>query len=395
MQNKIQYFKNFFKTTYFPLHYFKKNHCFLTMPETTSVWNLIEIPTQFLLNTQKELTYITSQNFLYYGIVRNFDTNEYIILGPITNIRLDQHAITNIMSENCIPLKYNKEVTSFFQMTPVFSHEQFIHALALLLKELNGKSVDPDLFFKDQNIQNCKNVSGKHTLQMYNSKEEENFHNTYFYEQKLYQSITNGSLVELTNVFKKTSSLAAGNIGFNSLQQSKNLFIVSITLATRAAIAGGLDIETAYQLSDSYIQESEHSSSPDNISRLNMTALYDFTNRVATTKIPEGMSKDVYTCIQYISSHTNQPLSLTLLADVTGKSTSYISRKFKSELGFNLNDFIMRKRLEEGKSLLEFTNKSISEISEYLCFSSQSYFQNMFKKKYHITPYEYRKKFRK
>lgn len=365
------------------------------MPETTSVWNLIEIPTQFLLNTQKELTYITSQNFLYYGIVRNFDTSEYIILGPITNIRLDQHAITNIMSENCIPLKYTKEVINFFQTTPVFSYEQFIHALALLTEELNGKSVDPDLFFKDQNIQNCKNVSGKHTLQMYNSKEEENFHNTYFYEQKLYQSITNGSLVELTNILKKTASLAAGNIGFNSLQQAKNLFIVSITLATRAAIAGGLDIETAYQLSDSYIQEAERSSSPDNISRLNMTALYDFTNRVATTKIPEGMSKDVYTCIQYIASHTNQPLSLTTLADVTGKSPSYISRKFKSELGFNLNDFIMSKRLEEGKSLLEFTNKSISEISEYLCFSSQSYFQNMFKKKYHITPYEYRKKCRK
>ena len=395
MQDKILFLKSFFKCTYFPIHYFKNNHYVLTLPETNKEWSLIEKPTQSLLNTQQESTYIVSQNFLYYGIVRNFETNEYVILGPITNIRLDQQSIVDIMAENSIPSNYRNEVTNFFQITPSFSYDQFIHALALLLKELTGKSIDPDLIFKDQNIQDCKNISVKQTIQMYNTKEEENFHNTYFYEQKLYQSISNGSLAELTKILKKTSALSTGKIGANSLQQAKNLFIVSITLATRAAIAGGLDIETAYQLSDAYIQESERGTTPDNISRLNMTALYDFTNRVVTAKIPEGMSRDIYTCIQYISSHTNQPLSLTILTDVIGKSPSYISRKFKSEIGCNLNDFIMSKRLEESKSLLEFTNKPISEISEYLCFSSQSYFQNVFKKKYHITPYQYRIKSKK
>jgi AraC-like DNA-binding protein len=52
----------------------------------------------------------------------------------------------------------------------------------------------------------------------------------------------------------------------------------------------------------------------------------------------------------------------------------------------------MRRKLEEAKSLLKFTDKSISEISEYLCFSTQSYFQNVFKKKYGMTPKKYREK---
>lgn len=56
-----------------------------------------------------------------------------------------------------------------------------------------------------------------------------------------------------------------------------------------------------------------------------------------------------------------------------------------------MNDFIMRCKLEEAKSLLAYTDKSISEISNYLCFSSQAYFQNVFKKKFGITPNEYRK----
>lgn len=34
---------------------------------------------------------------------------------------------------------------------------------------------------------------------------------------------------------------------------------------------------------------------------------------------------------------------------------------------------------------------SLTEISNYLCYSSQSYFQNAFKKKFQLTPLQYRK----
>ncbi|MEA1224948.1 AraC family transcriptional regulator, partial [Staphylococcus aureus] len=43
------------------------------------------------------------------------------------------------------------------------------------------------------------------------------------------------------------------------------------------------------------------------------------------------------------------------------------------------------------KFLLVYTNQSISEISEYLIFNSQSYFTSVFKKETGKTPFEYRK----
>ena len=46
--------------------------------------------------------------------------------------------------------------------------------------------------------------------------------------------------------------------------------------------------------------------------------------------------------------------------------------------------------LEEAKSLLTYSDKTLSEISNYLCFSSQAYFQTVFKKKYGLTPKQYR-----
>ena len=164
-----------------------------------------------------------------------------------------------------------------------------------------------------------------------------------------------------------------------------------VTLATRASIQGGLDIEEAYQLSDLYIQECEKTLFPDKIDQLYYPMLIDFTTRVSRRQLPiDGMSKDIFQCIQYISKHTNEPLRVNDVADYIGKSRSYITRKFQTELGFGISAFIMKCKLEEAKNLLSFTNKSLSEISNYLCFSSQAYFQNVFKKNYGITPLQYR-----
>ncbi|MGN1142510.1 MAG: helix-turn-helix domain-containing protein [Oliverpabstia sp.] len=392
MLSKIQYLKNFFQGTFLPLHYYKDKCCQLMLPAMDPCWDLTNVYIQTLRNTGKEIAYILSQTFLYYGIVQNLNTDEYLIVGPVTSTRLDKRAMTNILAESSISTEYLEKVWNFFQMSPVFSYEQFIHLLALLYEKMTGTCIDPDAYFIDQNHKSWQSVTQKHSDQMYQAKEEENFHNTYYFERELYQYVTDGNLAGLENMLKQTQALIAGKIGENSLRQEKNVFIASTTLLTRAAIAGGLDIETAYQLSDAYIQESEKAFTSDSIARLSTTVLFDFTKRVAACKIPKGMSTDIYNCIQFISTHTNQPISVEDVADAVGKSRSYISRKFKSELGFNLNDFIMRKKLEEGKSLLAFTDKPISEISEYLCFSSQSYFQNVFKKKYHMTPYEFRKK---
>ncbi len=67
----------------------------------------------------------------------------------------------------------------------------------------------------------------------------------------------------------------------------------------------------------------------------------------------------------------------------------FFSNAFSLQTG--QSEFIMRCKLEEAKALLAYTDKSLSEISSYLCFSSQAYFQNVFKKKYGITPNAYRR----
>ncbi len=250
-----------------------------------------------------------------------------------------------------------------------------------------------DTIYKEieKNNESTKQRIGKHhSDELVERKENERFHDTYFFEQKMLSFVEKGDVEGLKNFFSNIPNMSAGQVSYNSLRQAQNIFIANTTLATRAAIAGGLDIETAYQLSDSYILEVERMSDTMTITTLNFTCLIDFTKRVSEARIPMGMSREIYTVIQYIGNHVNSNISVEEIAEHLHMDRSTLSKKFKRELGFNISSYIMRRKLEEAKSLLLNSDKTISEISEYLCFSSQSYFQNVFKAKYSMTPKDFR-----
>lgn len=96
-------------------------------------------------------------------------------------------------------------------------------------------------------------------------------------------------------------------------------------------------------------------------------------------------------CLEYIKNNIEESLSLKSIADYCGYNPTYLSRKFKKVYGINLNKFILEMRLTVAANYLENSNKTLSEISEDLNFSSQSHFQNTFKMVYQITPMAYRK----
>lgn len=59
----------------------------------------------------------------------------------------------------------------------------------------------------------------------------------------------------------------------------------------------------------------------------------------------------------------------------------------------SLSDFILTKKTDEAKYLLRYTNKSLTDISLSLGFSSPGHFSRVFKKYASITPHKYRKKY--
>ena len=158
------------------------------------------------------------------------------------------------------------------------------------------------------------------------------------------------------------------------------------------AIPGGVSTEVAFELMGQYVQECEKLQSIHEIETLRYNMLVKFCQLSGKSHIPLGVSSDVFNSMNFIRSHTNEPITVTDVADNIERSTSYVTNCFRKELGISPGSYISRCKLEEAKSLLMYTNMSLTEISNYLCYSSQSYFQNAFKKKFQLTPLQYRKK---
>lgn len=391
MDSVYAFCQTLYNCIYLPIHYYKNGQLQLALPDTGFPFDLAAPHLPELCSRESPVAYLITKEFHYFGLVRNQKTEQMILIGPVISILPSSASIRNIMREYAIPPEYQERLAELYQFMPICSFHQFCHFLALFYQELFDDVIDVQTYFKINTDIKDTAIASLHTSQSYEAKETESFHNTYRYEQLYLDYIRTGNVDGLKKFFSNAFSIQAGRIADNTLRQTKNILIVSATLATRCAIEGGLDTESAYQLSDIYIQEGEKLQDTKELNQLQYDMLLDFTRRVAQAQIPRDMASDIYQCIQYIKQHTNQAISTSDVAACIGKSRSYLSRRFKKELGFQMNEFIMRCKLEEAKALLAYTDKSISEISSYLCFSSQAYFQNVFKKKYGITPNAYRR----
>lgn len=383
----------FYYTTSIPINYYN-----ISTKQECSFPAILEDKLIFkgtLLNSgdfSKNPDYFVTPSFSYFGYVKTQNADDVILVGPIFSTPSSDFTLHNFMKEWAVSPEYREEIAQFLANTPSVSFNRFLQTLAYLYLCLNDEHIDIYRHFHLNDTKLINGFSQLHSNLVYESKENQNYHNTYHFEQEQMRLIQNGDTEGLKALLNTSSGLLAGTMADNALRQEKNTFIASVALVTRSAIAGGMDMEQAYQLSDIYIQECERSQSISHIVKLENNMLVDFTDRVANSKIPQGMSQEIFRCVQFITQNINAPIQVSDVADHIGKSRSYLCSKFKKELGFDISRFIMRCKLEEAKSLLTHSDKTLSEISNYLCFSSQSYFQNVFKQKFGLTPKQYRDK---
>ena len=104
----------------------------------------------------------------------------------------------------------------------------------------------------------------------------------------------------------------------------------------------------------------------------------------------ESYSYDIILVLSYIKSNYRKDLSLNVLSEYVGVSSTYLSRQFNIQVGTSLPDYINQYRVEKAKSLLQQTALSINEISAEVGIDSPRYFTQIFKKYCGCTPQSYR-----
>ncbi len=117
-----------------------------------------------------------------------------------------------------------------------------------------------------------------------------------------------------------------------------------------------------------------------------------------------AISQDAYTRLKvidndplmaafaYIEQHFREAITLEEVSKIAAFAPTYFSTLFHERFGATFRDYIISRRLEWSRLLIEYTNVPITTICFDAGFSSSSYFGRCFRQKFGISPSEARKK---
>ncbi len=218
-------------------------------------------------------------------------------------------------------------------------------------------------------------------------------HLSYDREIAFFQSIKLGNLDEVRKLYKPLASEQMGRLSEDSLRNLKYHLVITVALITRYCIEGGMEMETAYNLSDIYIQSIDKCHHEKEIHMLHRELVEDYAQRMMILHKETLYPKPIIIVLDYIYDNLHTKITLDTLAETAGLSPSYLSRLFRREVGLTISEYIMKKRLETAENMLKYSDHSCIDISNYLCFSSESHFIQTFRKHTGYTPKTYRQKF--
>ena len=271
----IAFCKNYYAATRIPIDLLKGN-----TPVYTTIGSMLSMPsyrTHEIDTSGLNLPCLNNYNpDIEYGMIEVKGTDLLIILGPNFGIHPTNELINEYMRELFIPPQERESIAEFLNTIPQISTVQFVRHLILIHQCINQETVDLSHFFGEGFSEETEKSTGEILRPEYEKEDEK--HSTYVYELDLYERVRKGNVEDLKRHLNQVPlNLNANTLATTSLRQAKNLFIKTITnVVMIGAIPGGVSVDLAYALLDSYVQEAEKLSSVREIEMLCYNMLLEF-----------------------------------------------------------------------------------------------------------------------
>lgn len=334
--------------------------------------------------------YLPVSDNLYIGVVRAGDAR--LVVGPVPEAPLPPSQITQMAAQlGMSPADLPQFLEGMQSLTPL-PLLTTIQVLCAVAFAATGEKVEPDQVLVHDDAQRTLDSNfAEDEFRAVEFADDKSLGNSSLkVEGMLCDLVRQGRPDELRAYFSALPSFRAGVLSPNRLRNAKDTFVASVTVVSRAAIAGGMDADEALSLSDSYINRCELAVDTQQVSELGYHMAVEYAERVGRLRLGEDPSALVLSVTNYVRGHIYEPLRTEDVAQALFVSRGFLSTRFKQETGMGLADFIRREKVAEAKSLLRNTEQSILDISTYLGFCSQSHFNAVFKRETGMTPREWR-----
>lgn len=101
-------------------------------------------------------------------------------------------------------------------------------------------------------------------------------------------------------------------------------------------------------------------------------------------------SRHVNEIEQYVNANLYKRITLADVASAVFLSPRQISRIVAAEYGCSLSELVTAKKLDAAQMLLRNTDMSVSAIAAEVCVGAENYFFRLFKKRFGVSPLQYR-----
>lgn len=347
-----------------------------------------------LESSQINFPVLKENKFLEHFIVMEIQDNENIlgkvVIGPTIAQNIPKVKINGLIHDYS-KTTGSEEIESYYKNLPVIGKGELLNISKLLYFLIFHRQLDiADIIHQNRAFMKSTLISNPPELEISRRREKEEFHPPEYYEIELLQCIREGRKELLLKKMLTTRCGGSGILAKNSyLRSQKNLAICGITLATRAAIQGGLGWDLARTLSDVFIQNIEDARDVQSVNRIQSESFIEFTERVQKQN-EEKYSAVINQCFHYVYQHLYDHINISQIAESIGVSAVHLSGRFQKEVGQTLKSYIQQEKIEEAKKLILFTDHSILDICVLLHFNDQSYFTKVFKKITGLTPKQYK-----
>lgn len=227
------------------------------------------------------------------------------------------------------------------------------------------------------------------------AEREASFYRTsYDGEIAFYDAVSSGNTALLEEMLANVPK--GGKIGVlsdNELTNRKYHTIVLVALISRFCIEAGMDVSVSYALSDIYIRRIDKATTVEEVNAISNEISRDYCERMKNEAKKKAVSRHVVQSIDYIRSHIRENLTVETVAEALSLNASYLSKLFKQETGQTLGHYIREQKIQTACNMLRHLDESSLNIANYLGYSSQSHFIQVFRKVTGMTPEEYRRNY--
>ncbi|MGN1022356.1 MAG: helix-turn-helix transcriptional regulator [Lachnospiraceae bacterium] len=329
-----------------------------------------------------------SPQYLFYGCIRVQDSPYTAYFGPSSSFVLNDSQFGEMLRDFHLAPSRLGDLRRYLRGFAKPLQNQFLAALELLHNMVNPERTPPVTFPYPGRQEDAPPASAE-AVSTYSREVRVGL-----LEKEMMGDIETGHVQELSELLSRMGSyrLSIPDTNQDMNRTLTEIYITCCTLASRAAIRGGMGYQAAIDLQNSYMHRFSKVGTYLQFSGMLRTMFLDFAQHVAECGAFSTRSPLVRKIVQLLQEHLYENYSLSQLASDLGYSASYLSHHFREETGRSINDYFLDCKIREAKYLLSRGDESVTDVAAALSFASLSHFARTFRARTGETPAAFRKR---